>query len=285
MAIGQDRLLEKQLFRRLGIETAPFALVADELELAAASSMFGLPAILKLRRGGYDGRGQIVLSADSDLALAWAQLGTRAAILEGFVAFDRELSIIAVRGRDGSEAFYPLVENHHEHGCLRLTLAPAPSVDASLQKVAEDIARRVLRELDYVGVLAIELFQVGERLIANELAPRVHNSGHWTIEGAQTSQFENHVRAICGLPLGDTQPRGVSAMVNLLGRLPAVADVLSIPGAHLHVYGKAPAPGRKLGHVTLCSEEPDLLMERLRLLSAKLPGAIRETWIHSSSSV
>ena len=280
LAIGQDRLLEKRLFRGLGIETAPFALVADELELAALSSMFGLPAILKTRRGGYDGRGQVVLRDDSDLELAWAQLGTQAPILEGFVRFDRELSIIAVRGRDGSEAFYPLVENHHEHGCLRLTLAPAPSVDANLQAAAEDIARRVLRELDYVGVLAIELFQVGEHLIANELAPRVHNSGHWTIEGAQTSQFENHVRAICGLPLGGTQPRGLSAMVNLLGTLPAAADVLSIPGAHLHVYGKTPAPGRKLGHVTLCAEDAELLVERIRLLSAKLPGAIRDSWIH-----
>ncbi len=285
LAVGQDRLLEKQLFRRLGIQTAKFAAVHDELELAAASALFDSPSILKTRRGGYDGRGQVLIRGESDLGAAWKELGSHSLILEGFVRFDRELSIVAVRGRDGSMAFYPLAENHHERGCLRLSVAPAPDVDARLQGEAEELARRLLVELDYVGALALELFQVGDHLIANEMAPRVHNSGHWTIEGAATGQFENHLRAIAGLPLGETSPRGFSAMVNLLGTLPEPRAVLAIPGAHLHVYGKRPASGRKLGHVTLLADDFEILRERLDALASVVPLRLPLKWIHSNSSV
>lgn len=191
-------------------------------------------------------------------------------LLEGFVAFDRELSILAVRGRDGATAFYPLVENRHEEGILRLTTAPAPGLDPALQRAAETLAGRVLAEFDYVGVLAIELFQRGDELLANELAPRVHNSGHWTIEGAETSQFENHLRAICGLPLGATAPRGHVAMINLIGTIPDAAAVLAIPGAHLHLYGKAPRPRRKVGHVTVLADDPETLRRRVEAVIALL---------------
>src|SRR5207344_2778101 len=167
------------------------------------------------------------------------------------------LSIVAVRAADGEVACYPLVENHHREGILRITHAPAPGAGAALQQLAERYARLVLERLEYVGVLALELFQVGDRLLANEMAPRVHNSGHWTIEGAATSQFENHLRAVTGLPLGDTGARGSSAMVNLIGAVPDAAAIADVPGAHLHLYGKEPRPGRKLGHVTIVAGGPE----------------------------
>ena len=225
---SQDRLVEKQLFRRLGIPTPK---LDDEVD--------AFPAIRKTRRLGYDGKGQ-------QLVEAW-QGPDPAHVLEEHVPFDRELSLLAVRGADGETRFYPLVENVHEGGILRTSRAPA--LDAP-QAEAEEYATRLLDELGYVGVLALELFDVGGSLLANEFAPRVHNTGHWTIEGAATSQFENHLRAVLGLPLGPTDSRP-SVLVNLIGRVPAAADVLAVPGAHLHLYGKEPRPGRKLGHVTL----------------------------------
>jgi 5-(carboxyamino)imidazole ribonucleotide synthase len=182
-------------------------------------------------------------------------LGTAPLILEGFVPFQRELSILSVRGQDGECVFYPLVENHHREGILRMSLAPAPNITAELQNLSQDYARRVLDALDYVGLVAIELFQLGDVLIANEMAPRVHNSGHWTIEGAVTSQFENHNRAILGLPLGATQARGYSAMFNFIGTLPDLPALLQIPDAHLHLYDKAPRAGRKLGHITILAND------------------------------
>ncbi len=199
---------------------------------------------------------------------AWRQLGggggaTPPLLLEEFIPFDRELSQIAVRGRDGGLAFYPLVENHHEHGILRWSLAPAPGASAELQAAASDYVMRILRELDYVGVLAIEFFQRGGRLIANETAPRVHNSGHWTIEGAETSQFENHLRAVVGWPLGSPAAVGCSAMLNLIGTTPDTAALLALPNAHVHLYGKAPRRGRKLGHVTLRADDAGQALARL----------------------
>jgi 5-(carboxyamino)imidazole ribonucleotide synthase len=262
LAVSQDRLSEKQLFRRLGIPTAPFAAVDSEDDLARAVDEVGLPAVLKTRRYGYDGKGQFVLREAADVHRAWAALGGAPLILEGFVAFERELSIIAVRGRDGDIVYYPLSENHHLEGILRRTIAPAPGVTASLQARAEASARAVLEEFDYVGVLAIELFQRGDDLLANEMAPRVHNSGHWTIEGAETSQFENHLRAICGFPLGSTAPRGNAAMLNLIGNVPPREAVLTVEGAHLHIYDKAPRPGRKLGHVTVVAQDADQVAKR-----------------------
>jgi 5-(carboxyamino)imidazole ribonucleotide synthase len=192
-------------------------------------------------------------------------------ILEKFVPFTRELSILGVRGRGGEIAFYPLIKNHHRDGILRLSLAPAPNLTASLQQEAEQAARKVLEALGYVGVLCIEFFEVGGRLLANEMAPRVHNSGHWTIEGAVTSQFENHLRAILGMPLGSTAAVGVSAMINLIGEIPNSAEVLKVSNAHLHLYGKEPRAGRKLGHVTVRADQFEKLQQRLNVL----PGFFR----------
>jgi 5-(carboxyamino)imidazole ribonucleotide synthase len=265
---AQDRLNEKQLFQRLGIATTDFVPVARHSELDAAVNQLGLPAILKTCRMGYDGKGQWILRTSEDVAKAKSELPNVPLILERFVPFTRELSVLAVRSLGGEIAFYPLVENHHRGGILRLSLAPAPQLDPHIQRAAEDAARRLLESLKYVGVLAIEFFEHSSRLLANEMAPRVHNSGHWTIEGAITSQFENHLRAVLGLPLGSTGATGYSAMVNLIGDLPEPAEVLAVPDAHLHLYGKSPRPGRKLGHVTLRAASP----ERLALRLSELPA-------------
>lgn len=285
LATGQDRLQEKRLFARLGFESAAWTPVENGQALAEAVAWLGLPCLLKTRRGGYDGRGQWRLRSTRDVELAALELGSRAAILERIVPFERELSILAVAGADGERAFYPLVENHHQGGILRVSLAPARA-EPELVARAEAMAQALLTELAYVGVLALELFEFGGRLLANELAPRVHNSGHWTIEGAETSQFENHLRAITALPLGNTRALGHCAMVNLIGSLPATRSVLAVPGAHLHLYGKAPAPGRKLGHVTLRAESQRELAGRLQALAARidlpLPEAVGR-WMHSSS--
>jgi 5-(carboxyamino)imidazole ribonucleotide synthase len=251
LSVAQDRLKEKTLFRELGIGTAPFAAVDSRADLEQAIAAIGLPAVLKTRTLGYDGKGQRVLRASKDVDPAFEALGGRPLLLEGFVPFTRELSILAARSRTGETAFWPLVENVHRDGILRLSIAPAPGAEGALTEEAAAIATKTLQALDYVGVLAIELFQHEGRLLANEMAPRVHNSGHWTIEGAVTSQFENHLRAILGLPLGATTATGVSAMINLIGRTPEPAAILGIDGAHLHLYGKPARPGRKLGHVTL----------------------------------
>jgi 5-(carboxyamino)imidazole ribonucleotide synthase len=277
---AQDRLNEKHLFQELGIATTEFAPVTDRDALDAAVRQIGLPAILKTCRMGYDGKGQWILRsaedvarAKSELPAATAELGKRAApelsqpnatfLLERLVPFTRELSVLAVRGRDGETAAYPLVENHHRGGILRLSLAPAPQLDRAVQHAAEDAARRVLDALQYVGVLAIEFFEHEGRLLANEMAPRVHNSGHWTIEAAVTSQFENHLRAVVGLPLGSTSAIGSSAMLNLIGDVPNSEEVLAVRDAHLHLYGKSARAGRKLGHVTLRASSPEQLASRL----------------------
>ncbi len=248
---GADRLAEKSMFRSLGIETAPFAAVDDEASLATAVRSIGLPAILKTRRLGYDGKGQRLLRTEADVPPAFASLGSVPCILEGLVRFDRELSIVGARGIDGSVVTYDVVENQHEHGILHVTRCPARAVPEAALAKARGAIEALLTRLDYVGVLAVELFLLGDRVLANEIAPRVHNSGHHTIEGAETSQFENHVRAITGAPLGSSRSIGASAMVNLVGRLPDLPRVLAIPGAHLHVYGKAERAGRKIGHVTV----------------------------------
>lgn len=260
---AQDRLAEKTLFNSAGIETAPFAPVESREDLAQAVKRLGLPAVLKTRRDGYDGKGQYVLRLPQDEEAAWQALGGVACVLEGFIDFQRELSIIGVRGRDGDVRFYPLTENHHHEGILRLSLAPAAGISTQRQREAEAMMLEVMEELEYIGLLAIELFDVDGRLVANEMATRVHNSGHWTQDGAVTSQFENHMRAVAGLPLGSTALTGVSAMVNLIGSTPAAETVLAIDGAHLHLYGKPPRPGRKLGHINIVAESPEVLTERL----------------------
>jgi len=268
LEVAQDRLSEKSLFQKLAIPTTEFAAVSSAKGLQDVVRKLGLPAILKTCRLGYDGKGQWVLRTTEDVEAVRKEFPSTQLILEKFVNFSRELSILAVRGRSGETAFYPLVENHHRGGILRLSLAPAPNLAAKLQAEAEAAARRVLEALDYVGVLAIELFEYDGRLLANEMAPRVHNSGHWSIEGAVTSQFENHLRAVSGLPLGDTRTAGHSAMLNLIGELPESADILAVSDAHLHVYGKSLRSGRKVGHVTLRADSAAQLAECLRSLPA-----------------
>jgi 5-(carboxyamino)imidazole ribonucleotide synthase len=281
LEVAQDRLREKNLFVDLGIPTTEFAPVANRDALDAAIQKIGLPAMLKTCRMGYDGKGQWLLRTTEDVTRAKNELPTTNSsparssgeksevpfVLERFVNFARELSVLAVRARTGETAVYPLVENHHRGGILRLSLAPAPRLDPAIQRAAEATVNSVFDELQYVGVLAIEFFELNGRLLANEMAPRVHNSGHWTIEGALTSQFENHLRAVVGLPLGSTHAIGSSAMLNLIGELPDSADVLSIRDAHLHLYGKSPRAGRKLGHVTLRASSTEQLASRLAELS------------------
>jgi 5-(carboxyamino)imidazole ribonucleotide synthase len=261
--ISQDRLVEKQTLRGLGVATAPFVALDALDDLHDAVTRLGLPAVLKTRRGGYDGKGQAMLREPADVDVAWEALGGVPLILEGFVPFARELSILAVRSHDGEVRCWPAVENVHRGGILRLTRAPAPALDDALRAQAEASIRPLLDHLGYIGVCCVELFDVDGELLANEIAPRVHNSGHWTIEGSVTSQFENHVRAVVGLPLGDTSARGPAAMVNCIGSMPDAGDVLRVPGAHLHDYGKVPRPGRKVGHVTVIAPDTVTLEERL----------------------
>ena len=248
LAVARDRLREKRLFERLGIPTAAYVPLSRPEELDAALERTGRPALLKTRTLGYDGKGQWPIRDDRELERARAALDGRHCLLEAWVPFAREVSQIAVRGRDGEVGFYPLSENVHRDGILRLARSRPGD---PLAGVARRAVGRILEHLDYVGVLAVEFFVTDEGLVANEMAPRVHNSGHWTLEGAETSQFENHLRAVAGLPLGSTAPVGAAAMVNFIGTLPDPEEVLAVPGAHLHLYGKAPRPGRKLGHATL----------------------------------
>ena len=266
LAVAQDRLEEKRLFRGLGIPVPDFADVDSRRALDAAVARIGTPCILKTRRLGYDGKGQFRIRVPGDVAAAWEALGPQARsvglILEGFVAFERELSVVAVRGRDGGFRTWPLTENWHVDGVLSASLAPA-SVDAALEARAVAHARALAEALDYVGVFALELFCRGGTLLANELAPRVHNSGHWTIEGAETSQFENHLRAVLGLPLGDTRMLGTACMLNWIGRMPEATPVLAVPEGHWHDYGKAPRDGRKVGHATLRAAAPEELATAL----------------------
>ncbi|MDX1454526.1 MAG: 5-(carboxyamino)imidazole ribonucleotide synthase [Gammaproteobacteria bacterium] len=261
---AQDRLDEKELFRSIDIPTAPFAAIDSLDDLDAAVDRIGLPAVLKTRRMGYDGKGQRVLRKPEDVRPAFEEIGDVPCILEGFVDYDREVSLIGARSVSGDTRFYPLSENTHFDGILSYSVAPYE--DRNLQGLAERHMERLFEQFEYAGVLTIEFFEADGKLIANEMAPRVHNSGHWTIEAAVTSQFENHIRAILDLPLGDTAPTGHAAMINFIGTMPAVEPVLEIPGAHYHDYGKEPRPGRKLGHATLTSQSRAELMTRLKHL-------------------
>lgn len=265
LRIARDRWFEKSMFKDLGIPTPAFADVQSQADLDAAVASIGLPAVMKTRTLGYDGKGQKVLRKPEDVTGAFAELGSVPCILEGFVPFTGEVSLVAVRARDGETRFYPLVHNTHENGILRLSVA---STDHPLQQLAEDYVGRVLDKLAYVGVMAFEFFEVDGGLKANEIAPRVHNSGHWTIEGSECSQFENHVRAIAGLPLGSTAKVGESAMLNFIGEVPPVAEVLNIADCHLHHYGKAFKAGRKVGHATLRSADLPTLKARIAEVEA-----------------
>jgi len=273
LAVAQDRLAEKTLFRACGLPTTEFMAVDTREQLDQALAAVGTPAILKTRRLGYDGKGQFRLAGLADADAAWAALGAQAAtlglILEAFVPFERELSVLAVRGRDGEFRTWPLTGNWHVDGVLSMSLAPAPNLD-QLQQRASEHARMLAERMGYVGVFALELFVRDGKLLGNEMAPRVHNSGHWTIEGAHTSQFENHVRAVLGLPLGDTGMRGAAAMFNWVGELPDAAPVLRGVDAHWHDYGKQARPGRKVGHATVCAADAAQLANKLGELAAAL---------------
>jgi 5-(carboxyamino)imidazole ribonucleotide synthase len=249
LAVSQDRMREKALFTRLGIPVAAHAAIDSKAQLVRAARKLGAPGVLKTRRLGYDGKGQFVLRDATHIDEAWDSIGGRGLIYETFQAFSREVSIVGARSPTGQIVVYPLSANRHGGGILRYSIAPF--IHAALERRARSHLRRVMDALSYIGVMAIEFFVVKGRLVANEMAPRVHNSGHWTIEGCVTSQFENHLRAICGLPLGSTRALGHTAMVNFLGNMPDRGRLLAIEGLAFHDYGKAARPGRKLGHCTI----------------------------------
>jgi 5-(carboxyamino)imidazole ribonucleotide synthase len=274
LSAAQDRMSEKRTFDLLGIPTTHYAAVDSRESLDLAIKTIGLPGVLKTRRMGYDGKGQFVLRQPADVERAWEALGSSPLIYENLVAFDAEVSVIAVRGLGGEMAFYPLNLNVHREGILRLTRAPYGN--SALARQAQRAARKLVQHFKYVGVLTIEFFVKRGKLIANEMAPRVHNSGHWTIEGAETSQFENHVRAVAGLPLGSPRARGHSAMINLVGEMPIREPLLREPGLHWHDYGKSARPGRKLGHLTICENSAKARDRRAFKVLSKVD---RETWL------
>jgi 5-(carboxyamino)imidazole ribonucleotide synthase len=263
LAVAQDRLLEKNFFKQLNIGTAPYAAIDSLRDLQQAMPEIGYPAILKSRRLGYDGKGQVLIHSAQELAAAWEAMQGAAAIIEGFVPFQREVSIIAARNPSGQIVYYPLSENRHKGGILRV--AQCRSQDP-LQATAEAYVRDLLEKLEYVGVIALELFDVNGNLLANEFAPRVHNSGHWTIEGAETSQFENHLRAILDLPLGATTARGHAAMVNFIGGVAETKQLLQLTDSHLHLYDKLPRKGRKVAHATIRSDNAEVFTDSLQQL-------------------
>lgn len=288
--IAQDRLKEKSMFNELDIATVPFMAVNSEAELKQACDELGLPIVLKTSRGGYDGKGQFVIKEDSDIKTAWHELKDAVSgkgsltptpaplIAEGFINFSREVSIIAVRAQNGQVRCYDLVENHHHHGILAKTRAPAVGTSHLFQQ-ATDAISTVMNHLGYVGVMALELFvskdaRGNDYLLANEIAPRVHNSGHWSIEGAITSQFENHIRAVVNLPLGDTDNVHPAIMLNVLGQYPDISAVLNIDGAHYHSYHKAEREDRKIAHITLMPNDVADLEPALAKLVAVLPNKV-----------
>ncbi len=268
IGIAQDRLLEKRFFHACGIGTAPFALVDSLEDLRRAMEVVGLPAILKTRRMGYDGKGQVRLRHCEEAGAAWSEVGEAPCILEGMVHFDAEVSLIAARSRAGEIVFYPLIENHHREGILRTSFAPFvhERIDERLQRLAERYLTELLVKLEYVGILAVEFFVVNGGLLANEMAPRVHNSGHWTIEGSATSQFENHLRAIAGMELGSTASQP-TVMLNCIATMPSAADTVRFQRLYRHDYGKEARPGRKVGHLTLPATEQTAIAECQKLLS------------------
>lgn len=264
LAVAQDRLIEKAFFHDIDIPVSAYAAVDSFESLEQAMSIIGWPAILKSCTMGYDGKGQSLLKSIDDLKPAWEQLAGVPGVVEAFVPFNREVSIIAARNVSGATVFYPLSQNLHRGGILRVS----ESCDNDpMQQQAEICISRLMEALDYVGVMALELFEINGKLIANEFAPRVHNSGHWTIEGAETSQFENHLRAILDLPLGATTAVGKAAMVNFIGGLPETEELLAVPHAHLHLYDKAPRKGRKVAHATVRAETTEQITALIKQLT------------------
>ena len=269
---AQHRGREKALFEQLKIPCAPYKMVHSKADLTAAVGQIGLPAILKTVTGGYDGKGQFLIKSNNQIAQAWESMNGVESILEGFIDFKRELSLIAVRSIDNDHKYYPLVENTHYDGILRLTVAPANNIDPVMQQTAQHYMQTLLDAINHVGVLTIELFETKQGLIINEIAPRVHNSGHWSIEGANTSQFENHVRAITGMPLGDTKPtQPYCAMINIIGKLGDTNEVLNMPNTHLHLYDKQQRNNRKLGHINISANSQNQLDNSIKKLRHFLP--------------
>lgn len=267
LAAAQDRYNEKRLFTKLEIPVAPFRLCNDRVTLQRAFTELGPLAIAKTRTGGYDGKGQVVLRNEADVEQAVPMIVSGDLVVEQMIDFDFEISVVGVRNRAGKFVAYPATLNRHRDGILRTSIA-APLLTPEQLAAANEYVSRIAAHFDYVGVLALEMFVANGRVIANEMAPRVHNSGHWTIEGAETSQFENHIRAICGLPVGSTAQLCPAAMVNLIGDVPPMDVMLEIPGARPHIYGKEPRPGRKLGHVTVTARNDTQLRERIDRVEA-----------------
>lgn len=277
LAIAQNRLSEKALFDELNIPVAPYRAIYNLQDLQQATQSLGLPIVLKTATGGYDGKGQFVIREISQIETAWNELSPAGNLIaEGFVKFSREVSIIAVRGQNGEVKTWDLAENHHHHGILSHSIVPAPN-SQDLQPIAQEYITRLLNHLNYVGVLTLELFVTEQGLLANEIAPRVHNSGHWTIEGAVCSQFENHIRAVAGLPLGSTQTIRPNVMINIIGQYPDIAEVLALDGAHLHLYNKSERPGRKIGHITLVPMNEKERTSLCRKLAKILPNPLALT--------
>ncbi len=268
--VSSDRLTEKDYFTSLKIPTARYRPFDNPATFDEAVAQIGYPCVAKTRRFGYDGKGQMVLQGEQDREACLAMAGEKPMVLEAFVPFSREVSLVCTRAANGQKVFYPLVENWHRDGILITTLAPAPGLTPELQEQAEGYVGAIADELAYVGTLAVEFFQIHDELMASEMAPRVHNSGHWTIEGAETSQFENHIRAITGSPLGSTAAIGMSAMFNLIGIQPNPDMILSMPGAHLHWYGKEVREGRKVGHVTVRSDSEADFGRNIAMASAMI---------------
>ncbi|MEP1446480.1 MAG: 5-(carboxyamino)imidazole ribonucleotide synthase [Paraglaciecola sp.] len=273
---GADRLREKKLLEKLAIANCPFEIVTEVDQLDAAVAKLGEKLIIKASRDGYDGYGQWRLQNKSELpalkeTLSQLDLHKVPLVVEKMLSFERELSLVAVRGSDGDIAYYPLAENLHYQGQLHVSIAPAPQVDEALNQQAQEVFNKLAESLDYVGVLAVEFFQIGQQLLVNEIAPRVHNSGHWTMQGADTCQFENHLRAVKGLPLGSTKVTSPTAMINIIGCKAFSRDMLSIPGCHLHWYGKSPRKKRKMGHFNLCASDYAELGKTMHALAEYLP--------------
>lgn len=271
LRVCQNREAEKTLFGDLGIPTPEWRIAQSADTLRQAAEELGCPVVAKSNTEGYDGKGQAVLKSPDDAEAAWSSIGHSKLIVEKFVDFSREISVIAARGEDGQLAIYPMAENVHKDGILRYSVAPAPGLGLDTQEDAERYIKLLLKELGHVGILALELFETADGLVANEMAPRVHNSGHWTMEGAATSQFENHIRAVTGMPLGNVTPRGVSCMINIIGSNGSSADILKLPYAHLHLYDKQERPGRKLGHVNIVADSYEELVWRVRNCASFLP--------------
>lgn len=270
--IAQHRGREKALFDKLNIPCAPYKMVNSKQDLEQAIDTIGLPAILKTTTEGYDGKWQFFIRNKIQINEAWKSMNGAESILEGFVNFKRELSLIAVRDVNNNHKYYPLVENTHYNGILRLTVAPAQSISQQVQKTAQHYIQTLLNEMNHIGVLTIELFETQAGLIANEIAPRVHNSGHWSIEGSNTSQFENHIRAITGLPLGNTTPNHpFCAMINIIGKIGDINTVLNMPNAHLHLYDKNERVDRKLGHINITANSQAELEASIKQLKDFLP--------------